>query len=37
MLASRYDSTVRAIALANDITNANLIYVGQELIIPVLP
>ncbi len=37
MLASRYDSTVRAIALANGITNANLIYVGQELIIPVLP
>jgi tetratricopeptide (TPR) repeat protein len=37
MLASRYDSTVRAIALANGITNANLIYVGQELIIPILP
>jgi tetratricopeptide (TPR) repeat protein len=37
MLASRYDSTVRAIALANGITNANLIYVGQELVIPILP
>jgi tetratricopeptide (TPR) repeat protein len=37
MLASRYDSTVRAIALANGITNVNLINVGQELVIPVLP
>jgi tetratricopeptide (TPR) repeat protein len=37
MVASRYDSTVRAIALANGITNPNLIYVGQELVIPVLP
>jgi tetratricopeptide (TPR) repeat protein len=37
MLASRYGSTVRAIALANGITNANLIYVGQELVVPVLP
>jgi len=37
MVASRYDSTVRAIALANGITNPNLIYVGQELVIPILP
>ncbi len=37
LLASRYDSTVRSIALANDIENHNLIYPGQELLIPVLP
>jgi tetratricopeptide (TPR) repeat protein len=37
LLASRYGSTVRAIALANDIENDNLIFSGQELLIPVLP
>jgi tetratricopeptide (TPR) repeat protein len=37
LLASRYGSTVRAIAQANDIENQNLIFPGQELIIPVLP
>ena len=37
LLASRYGSTVRAIALANDIENDNLIFAGQELLIPVLP
>jgi tetratricopeptide (TPR) repeat protein len=37
LLASRYGSTVRAIALANGIENHNLIFPGQELLIPVLP
>jgi tetratricopeptide (TPR) repeat protein len=37
LLASRYGSTVRAIALANGIANDNLIFPGQELLIPVLP
>jgi tetratricopeptide (TPR) repeat protein len=37
MLASQYGSTVQAIALANNISNTNLIYPGQEIIIPVLP
>jgi len=37
LLASRYGSTVRAIAQANGITNDNLIFEGQELLIPVLP
>ncbi len=37
LLASRYRSTVRAIALANGIDNPNRIIEGQELIIPVLP
>ena len=37
LLASRYGSTVRAIALANDIDNDNLIFPGQKLLIPVLP
>lgn len=37
LLASRYGSTVRAIAQANDIENQNLIFPGQELVIPVLP
>jgi tetratricopeptide (TPR) repeat protein len=37
LLASRYGSTVRAIALANGIENDNLIYAGQEILIPVLP
>lgn len=37
LLASRYGSTVRAIALANEIENDNLIFPGQELLIPVLP
>ncbi len=37
LLASRYGSTVRAIAQANDIENLNLIFPGQQLVIPVLP
>lgn len=37
LLASRYGSTVRAIAEANVIENDNLIFPGQELLIPVLP
>ena len=37
LLASRYGSTVRAIAQANGIENHNLIVPGQELLIPVLP
>jgi len=37
LLASRYRSTVRAIALANNIANPNRILEGQELVIPVLP
>ncbi len=37
LLASRYGSTVRAIALASNIENHNLIFPGQELLIPVLP
>ena len=37
LVASRYGSTVRAIALANGIENDNLIFPGQELLIPVLP
>jgi tetratricopeptide (TPR) repeat protein len=37
LLASRYGSTVRTIALANGIENHNLIFPGQELLIPVLP
>jgi tetratricopeptide (TPR) repeat protein len=37
LLASRYGSTVRAIAQANGIEDFNLIFVGQELLIPVLP
>jgi tetratricopeptide (TPR) repeat protein len=37
LLASRYGSTVRAIALASGIENDNLIFPGQELLIPVLP
>lgn len=37
LLASRYGSTVRAIVAANGIENQNLIYPGQELVIPVLP
>ncbi len=36
MLASRYLSTVRAIVVANDIADANLIFPGQQLLIPVL-
>ncbi len=37
LLASRYGSTVGAIVLANGIENSNLIFPGQELVIPVLP
>jgi tetratricopeptide (TPR) repeat protein len=37
LLASRYGSTVHAIAQANGIENDNLIFAGQELLIPVLP
>ncbi len=37
LLASRYGSTVRAIALANGIENYNLIFFGQQLLIPVMP
>jgi tetratricopeptide (TPR) repeat protein len=37
LLASRYRSTVRAIAQANGIANLNLIFPGQELLIPTLP
>jgi LysM repeat protein len=33
-IASRYGVTVEAIMAANDLTNANYIYVGQRLIIP---
>jgi LysM repeat protein len=34
MIADRYDVTVEAIMLANNVTNANRIYVGQRLSIP---
>ncbi len=37
LLACRYGSTVRAIVLANDIVDPNLIINGEELIIPVFP
>ncbi|MFQ5946629.1 MAG: LysM peptidoglycan-binding domain-containing protein, partial [Anaerolineae bacterium] len=37
MLASRYGSTVNAIVLANEIADPNLIFPGEELLIPVLP
>jgi tetratricopeptide (TPR) repeat protein len=37
LLASQYHSTVQAIVAANTIENPRLIYVGQELVIPVLP
>lgn len=37
LIASRYGSTVKAIVDANEITNPNRIYPGQEMIIPVLP
>jgi tetratricopeptide (TPR) repeat protein len=37
LIASRYGSTVRSIVLANGIENPNLIFPGQELIVPVLP
>jgi LysM repeat protein len=33
-LALRYNTTIYAIANANNIANVNLIYVGQQLIIP---
>jgi LysM repeat protein len=33
-LALTYNTTVQAIAQANNITNINLIFVGQKLIIP---
>ena len=33
-IASRYGVTVEAIMAANDLTNANYIYVGQRLVIP---
>jgi len=36
LLAARYGSTVRAIAQANGIEDSNLIFPGQELLIPVL-
>jgi murein DD-endopeptidase MepM/ murein hydrolase activator NlpD len=37
MLAARYNTTVFALMNANAITNPNLIYVGQRLVIPGLP
>jgi tetratricopeptide (TPR) repeat protein len=37
MLANRYRSTVCAIVVANELDNPDLIYLGQELLIPVLP
>jgi tetratricopeptide (TPR) repeat protein len=37
MLANRYRSTVCAIAVANDLDDPDVIYLGQELRIPVLP
>jgi tetratricopeptide (TPR) repeat protein len=37
MLANRYRSTVCAIVVANELENPDLIYHGQELLIPVLP
>jgi tetratricopeptide (TPR) repeat protein len=37
LLAGRYGSTVQAIAVANGIEDFNLIFPGQELLIPVLP
>lgn len=37
MLANRYRSTVCAIVVANGLTDPDLIYNGQELLIPVLP
>lgn len=37
LIASQYHSTVQAIVTANQIANPRLIYVGQELVIPVLP
>jgi tetratricopeptide (TPR) repeat protein len=36
LIANRYRSTVCAIVLANDISNPNTIYTGQELLVPVL-
>jgi tetratricopeptide (TPR) repeat protein len=37
LLASLYHSTVQAIVAANAVENPRLIYVGQELVIPVFP
>lgn len=37
MLANRYRSTVCAIVVANDLSDPDLIYQGQNLLIPVLP
>jgi len=37
MLANRYRSTVCAIVVANELDDPDVIYVGQELLIPVLP
>jgi tetratricopeptide (TPR) repeat protein len=37
MLANRYRSTVCAIVVANDLSDPDLIYQGQNLFIPVLP
>lgn len=37
MIARRYNSTVEAIAIANEISNPNKIFVGQELLVPTLP
>ncbi|NOZ29976.1 MAG: LysM peptidoglycan-binding domain-containing protein [Chloroflexi bacterium] len=36
-IAARYGTTVQAIAQANNLSNPNLIYVGQKLIIPTMP
>jgi tetratricopeptide (TPR) repeat protein len=36
LIANRYRSTVCAIVLANDISDPNTIYTGQELLVPVL-
>jgi tetratricopeptide (TPR) repeat protein len=37
MLANRYRSTVCAIVVANDLSDPDVIFLGQELLIPVLP
>lgn len=36
-LANQYNSTIEAIAIANDLPDPNWVIIGQELIIPILP